>query len=337
MLITQRCFKDNEHYNDILGDTGDAFVNAIGWLFTDEARQTHLYTDYCLDGIMTTPDFMNAVVCFISAAQSRQPELTIRDSLNKMIASKNGFYNSAQPPQIGHNVDKARNEVVIYSSINKTIAQTMVWGAYIWWRVVNSLPKKEGKHLKEEKALYNVLKDFSREDYTYSTDEQFEKLHFLMTKTDCTMKKLKYNLSLHTDNPTDSDSLVHEESNEKEITKEYEFLSIQNKELAEKVEELQAKVDLYEAEITEEEKMYNAPRLMLLYDLFKKANVDFEKVAKQHGNGVKTARLMNIITGISGKSCKTFVSSPTLATSYHGQTVSEIRKLLSELNLKLDY
>lgn len=202
MFCILQTFKDNEHYNDVLSEIGDAYVEAIGWLFTDEAYENDR-NDYSLKGVMTLPEFMSCVKYFISAAKSRQPLLTINDYISRLRSGKTpGDWPS---PYDRNRVTLQRNtegkEALCFSNIEHNYVEAMLWCAYIFYYIQCMLYKDNKEYQKAKAALMKAFEENSYIDKKYITK------HFLIKKTKSTIDRfVKIINEQYKDNEEDSDN-----------------------------------------------------------------------------------------------------------------------------------
>lgn len=164
------------------GIYGNAYVESIHWLFTDEAYEDD-HGDYCLSGIVTTPEYMSCVSYFIQAAGSQQPKVTISDYITQLRSeSKPGSY-VPYDNRISITTKLINGEqYLLFSGIDYKIIETIVWSAYIYWKIKAVVEQNDQRSQRAEKILFDTLKAVSG-----MTDKGFSR-HFLIRKTEQTFK-----------------------------------------------------------------------------------------------------------------------------------------------------
>lgn len=103
-----------------------------------------------------------------------------------------------------------------------------------------------------------------------------------------------------------------------------------------------------EAQLSDEDidKATQSLRLMLLLLLMKDNGLEIDKnnmsgdksksqKHKNHGNGVKAAMLMSLITGIPVQTCKNFITTQTVGTKNIKDLLTKTNNLLIDLNMKI--
>lgn len=232
MFCIERIFKDNEHYNDVFGDIGNAYVKAISWLFTDKAYKDER-NDYCLRGVINTPEFMSCVHYFVFAATGSQPRLTINDYVTQLrTGDKRNSYN----PYLDKNkvaIQKHEGkDVITFSHIEQNIIEDMLWSAYIYWHICSELDEDDKECKKAKKAILIAF-----EEHSYLTKDTFKE-HFLVKEIGSTIKRfVKFGTenteteedasSQNTESTVDSDNEKRLQQKIDEQKREIEELKIQ--------------------------------------------------------------------------------------------------------------
>lgn len=145
MLKIEKTFVDNEHYREIMGEDGDAFVRALQWLFTDEA------SEYNLSGELTMPQFMSCVWEMINATGGNQAKQSIRDIVHKMNTR-----NDDKPLEFTPTHFSEADIFYSFKSVPNTFCVAVVWSTYLYWLFQAS---KEGCSKNAENA-HTLTKDF---------------------------------------------------------------------------------------------------------------------------------------------------------------------------------
>ena len=156
MFTIERFFKDNEHYNDYFGIFGNAFVDSLAIFWTDkvyfeskletlsdivnlpfygpedslqsEVEPIIIEIDYNLKRQkVTLPDYMNCLISFISAVNSKHPSETINDYILK---------NNPQIKNAKNKVvycDTEDTHYVRFDLMSFNFIETVLFGAYFYW------------------------------------------------------------------------------------------------------------------------------------------------------------------------------------------------------------
>ncbi len=167
-------FTDNEHY-DILGFYGNAFVNAISWLFTEDATHHEDYENYCLDGIIDMPGFVTIVCNFIRSALGKMPEQSLRDMLTRVKIS-----HGANDIRYTKTEDGQPAWTIV--TCNSEFMEAVLWSAYIFCRTGSMFSKD--KYKRATPALIRAL-----QKQMCLTDDGFQQ-SFLYRQINPTMREL---------------------------------------------------------------------------------------------------------------------------------------------------
>lgn len=169
MFSFSRIFKDNSHYNEVFGLYGDAFVEAIGWFFSDKDYNGEENKYYCLNGKISTVDFMCCVWHFICVAGKAHPMLTLKDEINRF---KSNVYCGREYYSF-YNYD---DDDIVFKKVDFYFFRIVLWCAYIYWKIkLEKDPKnKELKTIVEclyELFYKEVEKDIEVFDYSFLIDQ----------------------------------------------------------------------------------------------------------------------------------------------------------------------
>lgn len=149
------------------GPYGDAFVEAIGWFFSDKDYNGEENKYYCLNGKISTVDFMCCVWHFICVAGKAHPMLTLKDELNRFksnVCCGSEYY-------IYYDDDD-----IVFKKVDFYFFRIVLWCAYIYWKIkLEKDPKnKELKTIVEclyELFYKEVEKDIEVFDYSFLIDQ----------------------------------------------------------------------------------------------------------------------------------------------------------------------
>ncbi len=188
---TKRIFKDNDHYNDKFGCIGDAYFCAVSILWTDKAIfeikhkfeyfvqdtnennarerfETRIFEiNYCLKDIVFTYDYMNCLIRFIDASNSKHPEATIRDNVASMISSYTNAKNSVSYCTI------REVECVRFCRMSPSFVETLLFCSYVYWKISYILHEdkdslKNANYYLEELCVQSGLdKKFAKEHHLF--------------------------------------------------------------------------------------------------------------------------------------------------------------------------
>lgn len=116
------------------------------------------------------------------------------------------------------------------------------------------------------------------------------------------------------------------------LEKQIERLTSENEQLKKENESLKCDNKLISDDIsaTEQITWHDKVRLNLLLKFIKNAGANMEI----HGNKIKVAKIMNMITGLPLQTCKNYCSDPVLNTTEHMQEIVELNILLEAVGMK---
>lgn len=178
MIGIEKTFYDNDHYENVLGDGGNAFANAISWLFTDKATPSESQ-NYCLRGRVLMRDFMSCVYVFINAAMTKLPEQTISDHVSILRQVKMTWSCWDDMGVKTHKHDG--KDFITFTLMDQKFIECVIWSAYIFMKFHYEINKDNQKYKKAGKALYIAL---FRES---GLKEEAFKKHFLVKNIKPTM------------------------------------------------------------------------------------------------------------------------------------------------------
>ena len=170
MLTVKQYFKDNEHYNETFGDFGDAFVEGLGWLFTDEAER------YSLKDEVSMPQFVSVVLGFIMSAKGKHPEITLKDYI-KLLK----YQDIADMSLTGNEVSTIEIKgVCCYAFKDMTVffIDDVMFATLIYFEIFAELEKNNPDTQRGYKAVLKVFKET-----TGLTDFGFKHHELIKNKT----------------------------------------------------------------------------------------------------------------------------------------------------------
>lgn len=195
MFTIERFFKDNEHYNDYFGIFGNAFVDSLAIFWTDkvyfeskletlsdivnlpfygpedslqsEVEPIIIEIDYNLKRQkVTLPDYMNCLISFISAVNSKHPSETINDYILK---------NNPQIKNAKNKVvycDTEDTHYVRFDLMSFNFIETVLFGAYFYWDCLYDT---------KERSIYQQYADYYLDELAEFTgiDREYVREHHL--------------------------------------------------------------------------------------------------------------------------------------------------------------
>lgn len=171
MFCIEKVFKDNEQYNQVIGNLGDAFVEAISWLFTEDDDELRI--PYRI----TTPTFMTCVRYFICGAKGKQPKRTLYDYISQLESPKGNLKWSTDFDCVDYTRQNGK-DMFIFSSMSNFFISSVIWCTYIYFLMLYELSSENEKFKKITVLLNDILssKVIVKDDYD-----------FLMSKVNETM------------------------------------------------------------------------------------------------------------------------------------------------------
>lgn len=360
MIKIDKAFIDNEHYAE-MGVAADAFVDAIYWLYTDEAFFTiseYKYVDYRIPNNVETPMFMTCVNHFVKLTNGKHPKHGILSEAKKMLSGSNEF---DVLRRVEYTDDMFWGKSLVLANMEPAFVESVLWGAFIYFLINAHLNLEKNKNNKRAALLHDCLQSFTNEN-----DQEFSR-HFLMQHTIQTVKAgVKYynderagagksdSEIVNIDSPCRAESNAGDSSGVttdgsandmhsddlkqqiEQLTDELEWVKQENARLKTENGELEQRCRRLEQDSADIESVVLEPhakvRIEYVAKMLEKSGADPEV----HGNKSKMSTVIAYLLGNGKSSCKNYLSDRRLNRIEHGEEVKRINRLLSDIGADVE-
>lgn len=360
MIKIYNAFVDNEHYAE-MGVAADALVDAIYWLYTDEALfavSECEYVDYRIPNNVETPMFMTCVNHFVKLTDGKHPKHGILSEAKKMLSGSNEF---DVLRRIEYTNDMFLGKSLVLANMEHAFVESVLWGTFIYFLINAHLNLEKDKNNKRAGLLHDCLQSFTNEN-----DQEFSR-HFLMQHTIQTVKAgVKYYNDeraeagesdfeiVYAGSPCKTESNAGDSS---EITTDGSANDMHSDDLKQQIGQLTDELDRMKQEnaMLKTENVELEQRCRRLEQdsadiepvvLEPHAKVRIEYVAKMleksgadpevFGNKSKMSAVIAYLLGNGKTSCKNYLSDRRLNRIEHGEEVKRINRLMSDIGAEVE-
>lgn len=232
MLAIQRVFLDNNHYEERLGKDGNAFVEAISWLYDPKEFKRYENNIYSLKDVISMPDFISCVYYIISAAQSKHPKQTVNDIIFRLKTNSKDQLNWGlhESDSIEHTTDFGI-EVIVFKNMHSGFIEDVLWATYFYFLPYSQVNPDDKETKTATETLYNaLLQESNYKEKTFNN-------HFLMKKTGQAMKRF---LMTYPRNDENTEAKTSEPDNSEKLKAEIVRLKKTIQDQLNQINELQA-------------------------------------------------------------------------------------------------